>query len=183
MAKIERIKCGNGNCFLIHEKNNAVLVDTSQTQFKDKILDICKDKNIKLIVLTHGHVDHIQNAAYLSIKLNVPIAMNKADYDMSKNNKLQLNPSLFLKEGDSLENYGINATIVELPGHTEGSIGVMVGNTDFIVGDALMNIFYPSKSMLYNDRKGMEASASKVSNSEAKMIHFGHGNSIANRVW
>ncbi len=33
-------------------------------------------------------------------------------------------------------------------GHTKGSIGVEIGDNLF-VGDALMNIFYPTVSMLY----------------------------------
>ena len=69
MGKIERIKCGNGNCYLVSEGNNAILVDTSRTQYKDEILETCRKKDTKLIILTHGHVDHIQNAAYLSKEL------------------------------------------------------------------------------------------------------------------
>ncbi|MDE6208200.1 MAG: MBL fold metallo-hydrolase [Lachnospiraceae bacterium] len=32
---------------------------------------------MSLIVLTHGHMDHCQNAAYLANVLHIPIAMNK----------------------------------------------------------------------------------------------------------
>jgi len=89
MSKIERIKCGNGNCFLVEEEDNAILVDTSRIKYKDMILEKCKGHNVRLIVLTHGHVDHIQNAAYLSRKLNAPIAMHKADFELTKNNMLE----------------------------------------------------------------------------------------------
>jgi len=86
-----------------------------------------------------------------------------------------------LKDGDTLNDYGFDIQIVELPGHTKGSIGLLVGKTDIIVGDALMNMFYPSKSMLYGNRKHMEDSALKIFNSGANTIHFGHGKSISNR--
>ncbi|WP_313188133.1 MBL fold metallo-hydrolase [Lacrimispora sp.] len=210
MAKIERIKCGNGNCFLVQENNHAVLIDTSRTQFRDKILNVCKNKNVNLIVLTHGHVDHVQNAAYLSRELNVPIAMHEADEELIKNNLLEplfahnifgklilalsiksfqddkiesFKPKVFLHEGDSLENYGIHATVMELPGHTKGSIGLKIGEKDIIVGDALMNMFYPSRSMLYGNRKAMEESAKKISGIHDVSIHFGHGKSVRNRNW
>lgn len=150
MSNIERIQCGNGNCYLVYEGHNAVLVDISRTRFRDKILQVCKHKNIQLIVLTHGHVDHIQNAAYLSNELKAPIAMHKADYELSRNNMLEslsahsllgklvlalsiksfqqdeipfFEPEVYLQEGDSLEKYGVQATIIELPGHTKGSLG------------------------------------------------------------
>ncbi len=210
MSSIERIQCGNGNCYLISEREKAILVDTSRTKFRDKILQACKKKHVKLIVLTHGHVDHVQNAAYLSRELHVPIAMHEADYELIKDNMFEpmyahnvfgklilalsmksfrqdkiepFEPGVFLQEGDSLKLYGINAVIVELPGHTKGSIGILVDDTEFIVGDALMNMVYPSKSMLYGDRVAMEKSVDKISDSNAITIHFGHGNSAANRKW
>jgi glyoxylase-like metal-dependent hydrolase (beta-lactamase superfamily II) len=178
MDRIERIECGNGNCFLIYQNGNAILVDTCRTKYRKKILDICKNAGVKLIVLTHGHIDHISNAAFLSKELSVPIAMHKDDYELTKNNMLQklyahkflgklilamtiksfqqekielFEPEVLLKNGDSLKNFGVDATIIELPGHTKGSIGIKIGNSDFIVGDALMNMFYPTESMLYND--------------------------------
>jgi len=86
MNKVHRIKCGNGNCYLVSKGNNTILVDTSRTKYKDEILELCRTKDVKLILLTHGHVDHIQNAAYLSKELNAPIAMHKADYALIKDN-------------------------------------------------------------------------------------------------
>lgn len=210
MTKIERIACGNGNCFLIYENNNAILVDTCRAKYRKKILDKCKNAGVKLIVLTHGHIDHIANASYLSKKLSVPIAMHKADYELTKNNMLQkllahsvlgkliltlsiksfeqekiepFEPTVFFKDGDTLKDYGINGTIVELPGHTKGSIGIKVGTSDFIVGDALINMFYPTTSMLYNDFQSMNQSAEYISQFGKMIIHFGHGKSITNRKW
>jgi glyoxylase-like metal-dependent hydrolase (beta-lactamase superfamily II) len=206
---ISRIQCGNGNCFLLQENNASILVDTSRTKYRGKILEQCRDANVKLIILTHGHMDHIQNAAYLAKELKVPIAIHKSDYELTKNNMIEplsahnllgklvlqlsiksfefdtideFEPTVFLKEGDSLMEYGINATIVGLPGHTKGSIGIQSGE-ELLVGDALMNLFYPTKSMLYGDREQMEKSAEYISNRNVKMIHFGHGKSMPNRTW
>ena len=39
---------------------------------------------------------------------------------------------------DSLESYGVMASVLELPGHTEGSIALDVEGKSIIVGDALM---------------------------------------------
>ena len=210
MSNIERIKCGNVNVYLISDGDNAVLVDTSRTRFRDKILERCRTKNVRLIVLTHGHIDHIQNAAFLSKELNSPIAMHREDYGLIKDNlsepmsahnllgkvilKLSqksfevdkaepFEPGLFLNDGDSLNEYGVSATVIELPGHTKGSIGIKVGDTDIIVGDALMNMLYPTKSPLYGDRGRMEQSAARISSLGDATIHFGHGKPVKNRNW
>jgi len=66
MQTINRIQCGNGNCFLVSNDSSSILVDTARHKYRDKILTACKGENVKLIILTHGHVDHVENAAYLS---------------------------------------------------------------------------------------------------------------------
>ncbi len=209
MSNIERIPCGNGNAYLLSDSENAVLVDTCRAQYKEKILARCKTKNMRLIVLTHGHNDHIQNVAFLSKELNAPIAMHKADYGLVNNNLAEpmsahsllgmfilklsqksfetdkaepFETELFLQEGDSLNEYGVSATVIELPGHTKGSIGIKTGNS-VIVGDALMNMFYPAKSPLYGDRTAMEKSAERISSFGDVTIYFGHGKPVKNRIW
>lgn len=70
-------------------------------------------------------------------------------------------PTIYLKNGDNLSDYGVEAKVVELPGHMQGSIGIEVENNLF-VGDALMNMSYPTVSMLYTDEQEMLSSAGYV---------------------
>ena len=210
MSEIERIKCGNGNAYIVSDGDNAILVDTCHEEYKELILGKCRMKNVKLIVLTHGHFDHIQNAAYLSERLNAPIAMHQDDYVLIKDKLAEpmlmhtllgkvimmmsqkgfkkakvepFEPGVYLEDGYSLEEYGIPATVLGLPGHTRGSIGVIIGDTDIIVGDALMNILYPTKSPLYSDRAVMVQSAARISSLGDMTIYFGHGSPTKNRKW
>lgn len=44
---------------------------------------------MSLIVVTHGHMDHCQNAAYLANTLHIPIAMNKKDMNLIPDNRKQ----------------------------------------------------------------------------------------------
>ena len=187
-----------------------MLVDTCRTKYREKILNACKPYDIQLLILTHGHIDHIQNAVYLSKKLNVPIAMNRADIELIESNMHQnlaaktilgkivlaasvksfreenipaFVPTVFLEEGDALEEYGISARILSVPGHTKGSIAIEVADKDVIVGDALMNMFYPTVSMLYHDRENMLESAKKIEKLGDRTIYFGHGKPAANKHW
>lgn len=210
MIEVKRIKCGNGNCFIISNGDNAILADTCNTEYKEKILNACKSYNIRLIVLTHGHIDHIQNAAYLSKKLNVSIAMSREDVELISDNMTQplkaksflgkivlalseksfredeipsFEPAVLLEEGDTLDKYGIPAEIISVSGHTKGSIAIDVDKKYLVVGDALMNMFYPTVSMLYHNEEEMLKSAEKISGLGDRIILFGHGKTIKNRTW
>lgn len=202
MNWIERIKCGTGNCYLLRENDNAVLVDTCQTKYLSKILEACRGVNVRLIVLTHGHFDHIQNAAALSEALQAPIAMHEADLPFISDlcaepldaerpmGKLLLSlirsgkgtpalapfePTLFLRDGDSLSDYGVEAKIIGLPGHTKGSIGILAWGTVLLVGDAMMNFMTPSESLIYSDYNQMQRSLSIIGSVCPEAVYFGHG--------
>lgn len=186
-----------------------ILIDTGRKKYCEKILEKCKEFHVSLIVFTHGHMDHCQNAAYLANALHIPIAMNKKDMNLIPDNRKQyllaktllgkivlsislssfekdslevFEPILYLKNGDDLSEYGIAAKVVELPGHTKGSIGIEIEDNLF-VGDALMNMFYPTVSMLYVDEQEMISSAKYISELGEKTIYFGHGKPKRNRKW
>lgn len=210
MEEIKRIRCGNVNCFLLTQGEAAVLVDTARTAHRQTVLDACKPYQVRLILLTHGHVDHVQNAAFLSRTFGCPVAMGEADAELIRDNNLQpldargvlgklvlsasrksfredviepFTPEFFLQEGDSLEAFGFPAKVLSLPGHTKGSLGLDAGEAGVLAGDALMNMFYPTVSMLWNDRDALLQSAAKLSALGPRTIHFGHGKSIRNRNW
>ncbi len=210
MSNIHRIKCGNGNCYVIENGGTGVLVDTGKREFLERVLECCRTFKVGLIVLTHAHFDHAENALEISEKLGIPIAMSKRDIGLIKSNSDQelyaetflgkivlsaslkdfsvrkmpeFKPTIFLNESDSLSDYGINAKVIELPGHTDGSIGIDVEERGLIVGDALMNMFYPTVSMLYHDKTQMLASAKKISALGNRTIYFGHGKPLPNKNW
>ena len=66
-------------------------------------------------------------------------------------------------------------------GHT--CIFVMSIEDNLFVGDALMNMFYPTVSMLYVDEQEMLLSAKYISELGEKTIYFGHGKPKRNREW
>lgn len=210
MNGIHRITCGNVNCYIIENGTNGILVDTGKREFIDKVIASCKSYSVKLIVLTHAHFDHAENAAQISGTLGIPIGMNENDRNLIASNTNQslsaanilgkivlsaslrefsarpmpeFEPDILLHHGDSLSDYGIDARIISLPGHTDGSIGIDVDKKHLIVGDALMNMFYPTVSMLYHNRDTMLESARKISSIGSRTIHFGHGRPVLNKQW
>lgn len=210
MVEVHRIAGGNVNCYIVSDHDKAILVDTGRKKYRKKVLEKCREFHVCLIMLTHGHMDHCQNAAYLADALQIPIAMNDKDRNLIPDNKKQplsaksllgkvvlavslrsfekdclesFEPTVCLKDGDSLIQYGIDAKVVGLPGHTNGSIGLEIAPDKLIVGDALMNMFYPTVSMLYTDEQQMLSSAKHIIELGEKTIYFGHGKPKKNRNW
>ncbi len=210
MSEIHRIKCGNVNCYIVENGTNGILVDTGKKEFINQVMEQCKYYHVKLIVLTHGHFDHAENAARISNALGIPVGMNEKDCNLIRSNTEQMlsaesllgklvlsaslkefsirtleefKPDILLNDGESLSSYGINAKIMALPGHTDGSIGIDVDGAFLMVGDALMNMFYPTVSMLFHNKNDMLESAGKIGRMGNKIIYFGHGRPVSNRQW
>lgn len=203
----ERIKISYANCYLISGEGGAVLVDTCNYKDGGKIFARVKDRNVRLIVLTHGHFDHVSSAAYLAKRLKVPVAMSEGDLHLLGNGRLSrlyghtllgglfalcsqpvlkratysaFKPELLLRDGDRLDEYGVKARVVALPGHTKGSIDVLTDDGDFIVGDAMFNMLRKTGSRLYENRREMTQSVSRIRKSGAKTLYVGHGKPIKN---
>lgn len=205
--RIQRIPCGSVNAYLLSRGEDAILIDTGRRKHRDRLLAACRPYRMRLLVLTHGHIDHAENAAFLSEALGIPVAMHREDIPLLENNLAQpleaeglpgkvvlavslgmmrvshmppFRPEVLLSEGDSLEGYGVSARVLEVPGHTRGSIAIDAGGRELIVGDALMNMLYPSVSLLYHDREKMEQSATRILGMTGRTIWFGHGKPLKN---
>lgn len=202
MSTITRIKCKTDNCYIVSEGRNAILVDTGSGQCLDMVIAECDKYDLKLIVLTHVHFDHAENAVALSKRYGVPVAVHQADEELFESfDKQKLKcyglvgcvvlglslkvlretkverPSniIYIKEGDTLNQYGINAKIIELPGHTNGSIGVDVEEKHLLVGDAMDNWVLPALGHLYYNMEDIKRSYYKIQALGPRRIYFGHG--------
>ena len=208
MHKVKQIKGKTDNCYIVSSGKKAILIDTASAESYDMVVEECSKYDLQLIVLTHIHFDHAENAAKLAEHFNVPVALNEADMNLFESfdkqplssfglvGKVILSASLkvlrqtevkkpenivYLKEGDRLSEYGIDATIIELPGHTKGSIGVDVEGESLIVGDALDNWIFPSTGHLYSNLKDLKASAKKIKELGPRTIYYGHGKPTNNK--
>ena len=207
MAEVRRIKGGTDNCYLVTEGSRAILVDTASKQNLDQVIAECDKYEMKLIVLTHVHFDHAENAAELSGRYGIPVAAHRKDEELFESfdkqplkasglvGRVVLGASLkvlrntrverpdhliFIRDGDDLSPYGIEAKVIELPGHTLGSIGIDVEGKHLLVGDALDNWIRPGVGHLFHDREAVQKSAERIRAMGDRTIYYGHGKPTGN---
>lgn len=206
--RIETIKLGIVNCYLIHNENSFVLIDTGYAYQRDllekALIDLgCKPGLLKLIILTHGDADHVGNAAYLRDVYKTKVGIHKLDSlmietgDESSSRKLKpdhlsllfkairklglldkqsrmetFKADLYLEEGQSLGEYGIDAHILSLPGHTKGSIGILTKEGDLFCGDLMYNL--PGFGFI-DDAVAHQKSIERIKQLHPRLIYPGHG--------
>ncbi len=151
------------NCYLLEdtETSEAVLIDPGD---KSSEIDsyINENKlNLKYIINTHGHFDHIGGNAFFK-KETTEIASHKHAAGLMKEGggssffglsiEQSPEPSILLNEGDTISFGSITLSVLYTPGHTQGCISLYheksgslfcgdvlffrsIGRTDFPGGD------------------------------------------------
>ncbi len=162
----------------------------------------CDD--IRLIILTHGDFDHVGNCAYLKERFGCRVAMHDDDVGMVEKGDMFWNremgrakrsigklftlvmriglddedmfsPDILLKDRQSLTEFGFDATVHHLPGHSKGSIGLLTADGDFFCGDVLTNVSMPKMSTLISNRDDYIRSLENIQSLHLQTVYPGHG--------
>jgi glyoxylase-like metal-dependent hydrolase (beta-lactamase superfamily II) len=128
------------NCSILGDPatGEAIVVDPGDEVAR--ILAIVRRHRLKVrtIVSTHTHIDHVGGLAELHRATGAPVLIHEADIELYKNLDVQAQwlgipaPAMmriqdFVKEGDTLRWGGYQARVLHTPGHTPGSISLVVG--------------------------------------------------------
>lgn len=88
-------------------------------------------------------------------------------------------PDILLYEGQDLAQYGIAGHIVHLPGHTPGSVGVLLADGSLLAGDTLAGGKKPGSAINAMDFLQMDASVGRMSGMQITTVYPGHGQPFA----
>lgn len=138
------------NCYIIadEETKEAAIIDPSAEG--EEILKVVKDNNlnIKYIINTHGHMDHIGANAQIKEATGAKILIHHDDRNLltspAKNlaifwGRMTKSPPAdkLLKDDEIVSLGNLKIKVIHTPGHTRGSICLLVDDRLF-TGDTLM---------------------------------------------
>ena len=203
-----KVRTVSSTAYLLQGEEKSILIDTLSPrrgwqllrQLRKKGVDLSR---ISLILLTHGHIDHFGNALRLKRELGAPVAIHEFDAEavrMGRNMRLHprnlyervlgsmvkhlktdgLEPDILLTgEEGGLEEFGVAARWVRTPGHSEGSISVVLPGESVIVGDLVIGKFSLLKKPAYplwvKDGQQVRDSVRKLLEYQPSTFLSGHG--------
>lgn len=154
--KIETFVTGiiSTNCYVVHNEDTkeAVIIDPAYYPKKMKAYIAEEGLEIRAILLTHGHFDHIMGIDAILEEFPVPVFVHEDEEELI--NDIVLNESKtytngytfskaeYIKDGQILEFAGYQFRVIHTPGHTSGGVCYYVESENTLFsGDTL---FYAS---------------------------------------
>jgi glyoxylase-like metal-dependent hydrolase (beta-lactamase superfamily II) len=141
------------NCYILRRDGSAkdcIIIDTGLNARELTIFLEQNELDPVVVVLTHGHIDHIAGLVELRRRyLGVKVYIHKLDAEMLTGAASNLSewtgetfstgPADFLmKEGDVIELAGIKLEVLHTPGHTPGGVSLYSRDEGIVfVGDTL----------------------------------------------
>jgi hydroxyacylglutathione hydrolase len=143
----------NGFIVSCEEARDAILIDPGDEV--EGLLDAARAKHleVRFILLTHGHVDHVSGVARAKHATGAPVGIHRDDlflYDTAVQHgrlfglqvEQQPRPDFFLAPGSALTFGACSIQVHHTPGHSPGGVCFNVGSpgskeTHLFVGDTL----------------------------------------------
>lgn len=206
------IRLGLARCYVVQDKG-VIMIDggfpKEAKAFRRAMSEIPIDPSaIQLLVLTHGHFDHMGSARDIQEMTGASIAVHHTEKDWVERAPpvwppaaspwghvmrallKPLTPLLYDvpatpvdlvlgDEGLSLAEYGIPGRVIHTPGHTAGSVSVLLETGDAFVGCMAHNNlpfrFNPGLPIFAEDLEQLRESWKRVLDQGVKTIYPAHG--------
>jgi len=197
-------------CYLARGRDGYAIIDTDIPYSAEfilsalRIIDI-RPKDIKAILLTHGHRDHAGSAEELRHATGAPIAIHFGDLGIIKNRQESIpqiiggfsqirrhflklfsaflpfrpfDPDIDLRTNQNLDHFlNTPIRIIETPGHTSGSISFLMNSAHIFIGDLgkFRRGSFVPNHYLENE-KLLEDSVQEIFSLGTLSVYPGHGN-------
>ena len=143
MLKVHALTLGayQTNCYIIHETDSKTCCVIDPGYEPEEVLDAADELGltVEAILLTHGHFDHVGGVKTIAAETGCDVYIC-AD-DLSLPPMMTAGALYYTKtygEGDTLHLAGLEISILHTPGHTPGSVCLLVNDTIFS-GDTLFS--------------------------------------------
>jgi hydroxyacylglutathione hydrolase len=202
---VHTIIMGMSTAHLVESDAGLVLVDAGLPRFERKVvrrLRALGRDTLRLIFITHAHLDHYGSAAALRRLTGAPIAIHRADGDAMARGLTPIGsvrrhgrllwgllrlfepylrpeptvPDVLLDDGDDLRAHGLDAVVLHTPGHTPGSSCLIVEGRLAFVGDLLSTTVRPRVQRSFaHDWSLIPDSLARLQALRPEWVYAGHG--------
>lgn len=214
-AEIVQIELSISNVFLVNSKR-PVLVDAGSEGDLDDLEEALAAHglalgDIALVIVTHGHADHAGQAGLLRARSGAKVALGAGDLPLARagrNDAMQpmsfsarllrlvlsktyppFEPDLVVSAGAPLDlgPWGIEGRAVHMPGHTDGSLVVLLGDRAAFVGDQVLGGSLggslcpesPNEHYFHADPAQNRQNIEALVNGGVETFDLGHGGPVA----
>ena len=141
MLKVHTLPLGDyqTNCYIIYEAASGTCCVIDPGYDPDLVLDKTEalGLTVEAVLLTHGHFDHVGGVRQLAAETGCKVYLCGDDLSMPP--MMTAGPLFYTHtyaEGSRLQLAGLDIAVLHTPGHTPGSVCLMVENSIFS-GDTL----------------------------------------------
>ncbi len=208
-GKYIKIRMGASNAYLIKGKKGYLLIDAGVkgkiNKLKNKMAEYdIRFDDIKLIVVTHVHYDHVGCLKEIKEKSQAPVLVHQKEAGLLKNGesyfpagnnllgKLIANtagkamseqnsfdpvqPNIEMNDYYNLKSFGFEGEIIHTPGHSAGSITIIIDNRHCFVGDTMFSFIpFTVNPPFADDSVKLIKSWEKIASTDCQYFYPGHG--------
>jgi len=168
----------DNNVWLVGDDEEVIVIDAAHDA--DAIATAVGDRELLVVVCTHGHNDHINAAVELSDLLDAPLALHPADRMLWDAVHPVVEPDIAMADGGAFEVGGVRLEVMHTPGHSPGGVclyaeelgSVFTGDTLFAGGPGATGRSYSDFETLVN-----AISETLLALPEDTVVRTGHGES------
>jgi hydroxyacylglutathione hydrolase len=137
------------NCYIIADEHTKETLIVDPGDEPDKIIDLIHENSlqVKYIVCTHAHFDHVGAISDIKQETGASIIIHQDEREIYRSTREQAvswgfelddlpEPDMLVSEGDILEIGSLKFVIIHTPGHSPGSI-CLSGEDILITGDTV----------------------------------------------
>jgi len=204
---IQRVNVRETNCYLLQGRGGVIVIDPGPPGGASTILAETEKAGIqatevRMILISHGHLDHYGAAKEVKAWCGAPIAAYHSEPDFSQDRRNALPPAQTLRgsmvrwlymilaplthlqpleadvlidDKESLAPFGIDARVLLVPGHSPGSLAIVTNEGDAFVGDLFVNYTVPSQPLYLSDREAWQKSYQRILALGPRTVYVGHG--------